>query len=101
MKKRILFVDDEPLVLQGIQRMLRGMREQWDMDSADGGQVAVDYLAQAKYDVVVTDMMMPGMNGAEVLDYVRQVSPRTVRLVLSGAGIGGVHVGRTRGREDH
>ena len=84
MKKRILCVDDEPLVLQGIQRMLRGMREQWDMDSADGGQVAVDYLAQAKYDVVVTDMMMPGMNGAEVLDYVRQVSPRTVRLVLSG-----------------
>lgn len=84
MKKRILFVDDEPLVLQGIQRMLRGMREQWDMDFADGGAKAKEQLAVADYDVVVTDMMMPGVNGADVLDHARLHSPRTVRLVLSG-----------------
>ena len=84
MKKRILFVDDEPLLLQGIQRMLHGMREHWDMDFAEGGEKAKEHLAQAKYDVVVTDMKMPGMNGAEVLDYVRQHSPGTIRVVLSG-----------------
>lgn len=84
MKKNILFVDDEPLVLQGIQRMLRGMREQWDIQFAEGGEKAKELMAQAEYDVVVTDMMMPGMNGAEVLDYVRQHSPRCARVVLSG-----------------
>ena len=84
MKKRILFVDDEPLVLQGFQRMLRGMRGEWEMDFAEGGGKAKEHLAQAKYDVVVTDMMMPGMDGSEVLDYVRGHSPGTVRVVLSG-----------------
>ena len=84
MKKRILFVDDEQMVLLGIQRMLHGMREHWDMDFAEGGEKAKEHLAQAKYDIVVTDMKMPGMNGAEVLDYVRQHSPGTIRVVLSG-----------------
>jgi HD-like signal output (HDOD) protein len=84
MKKRVLFVDDEPLVLQGLQRLLRPMRQEWDMEFAESGAQALDCLRATPCDVVVSDMMMPGMNGAELLEKVREASPNTVRLVLSG-----------------
>lgn len=84
MKKRILFVDDEPLVLQGLQRMLRPMREEWDMEFIDGGAKALERMAQSPFDVVISDMRMPGMNGAELLGRVMQQYPKTVRLILSG-----------------
>ena len=84
MKKKILFVDDEPMVLQGLQRMLRPMREEWDMVFVEGGEKALATLAERPFDVVVTDMRMPVMNGAQLLAEVRDRYPQTVRLVLSG-----------------
>ena len=82
--KRILFVDDEPMVLQGLQRMLRQMRGEWEMVFAGGGEAALALMAQTPFDVVVTDMRMPGMNGAELLQEVMRRYPTTVRLILSG-----------------
>ena len=84
MKKRILFVDDEAMVLQGLQRMLRPMREEWEMEFLDSGAKALESMARAPFDVVVSDMRMPGMNGAELLSRVMQQYPKTVRLILSG-----------------
>lgn len=84
MKKRILFVDDEALVLQGLQRMLRPMREEWDMEFSDSGAKALERMAASPFDVIVSDMRMPGMNGAELLSRVMQQYPKTVRLILSG-----------------
>ena len=83
-KKRILFVDDEPMVLQGLQRMLRHMRTDWDMAFVESGSKALDLMAQTPCDVVVSDMRMPGMNGAELLNEVMKRHPKTVRLILSG-----------------
>ena len=84
MNKRILFVDDEPMILQGFQRMLRPMRGEWDMVFVDGGEAALAAMAEAPFDVVITDMRMPVMNGAQLLIEVRASYPMTVRLVLSG-----------------
>lgn len=84
MPKSLLFVDDEPKVLQGLQRQLRAMRQQWDMHFMEGGAQALDYMSKAPVDVIVTDMMMPGMDGAQLLNEVSQTYPNTVRLVLSG-----------------
>jgi HD-like signal output (HDOD) protein len=84
MKKRILFVDDNALVLQGLQRSLRPMRPEWEMDFAEGGAKALECVAANAYDVVVSDMMMPGMDGAQVLREIQLRSPQTIRLVLSG-----------------
>jgi HD-like signal output (HDOD) protein len=83
-KKRILFVDDEPLVLQGLQRMLRDMRNEWEMEFVDSGSKALERMAQAGFDVVISDMRMPGMNGAQLLNEVMLRYPSTVRLILSG-----------------
>jgi HD-like signal output (HDOD) protein/CheY-like chemotaxis protein len=82
--KRILFVDDEPMILQGIQHSLRGMRAEWEVSLANSGAEALETMAQAPFDVVITDMRMPGMDGAQLLDVVKVRFPRTVRIILSG-----------------
>lgn len=86
MKKRIIFVDDEPNVLKGLERMLRGMRKEWDMTFAESGQEALEKLEQAEepFDVIVSDMRMPGMDGAQLLTEVMNRYPGMVRIVLSG-----------------
>jgi HD-like signal output (HDOD) protein len=84
MRKRILFVDDEPNVLQGLHRMLHPMRQAWDMAFAESAEAALALLAQAPFDVVVSDMRMPKMDGAQLLAEIRQRYPRVVRIILSG-----------------
>ena len=82
--KRILFVDDEPNILAGLQRMLRPMRDSWEMEFAQGSEAALTDLHERQFDVVVTDMRMPGMDGAQLLSEVRRNYPHMVRIVLSG-----------------
>ena len=84
MTKRILFVDDDPRVLSGLERSLRAMRNDWEMQFLLGGREALDAMARAPFDVVISDMRMPGMDGAELLQRVKQQFPQTVRMVLSG-----------------
>jgi HD-like signal output (HDOD) protein/CheY-like chemotaxis protein len=84
MKKRILFVDDEAMILQGLQRMLRSMRGDWEMEFVESAEAALRLLGQKSFDVIVSDMRMPGMNGAELLTEVMKRHPTTVRLILSG-----------------
>ena len=83
-RKRILFVDDERNILQGLQDLLRKQRKEWDMAFALGSQAALDELAQAPFDVVVSDMRMPGMDGAELLARIKEQYPSVARIVLSG-----------------
>ena len=82
--KRVIFVDDEPRVLDGLRRMLREMRREWDMTFVDSGDEALKAIEQQPFDVVVSDMRMPVMDGAELLDEVRKRCPSAVRVILSG-----------------
>jgi|YelNatPaOPRAMG01_1025707.scaffolds.fasta_scaffold41225_2 putative nucleotidyltransferase with HDIG domain len=84
MKKKILFVDDEPNLLQGLQRMLRPMREEWEMSFVQSGAEALELLGQQNFDVVVSDMRMPGMDGAQLLAEVQRRFPQIIRIILSG-----------------
>ncbi len=84
MSNRILFVDDEPKLLKGLERSLRGMRDQWEMHFVTGGPEALEAMARTPFDVVISDMRMPGMDGAQLLDLVRKRFSETVRMVLSG-----------------
>ena len=86
---RILFVDDESNIRDGMRRMLRSMRNEWEMEFAGSGDAALQVLNEWKnahkpFDVVISDMRMPGMDGAELLARVKDISPDTVRLILSG-----------------
>jgi len=81
---RVIFVDDEPRVLEGLKRMLRPKRNEWDMTFVGSAQAALDALREQPREVVVTDMRMPGMSGAELLEVVQRDYPDTIRLILSG-----------------
>jgi HD-like signal output (HDOD) protein/ActR/RegA family two-component response regulator len=83
-RPRILFVDDEPNILQGLRRMLHGVAAAWDLEFALGGEAALAVLQERSFDVVVSDMRMPGMDGAALLARVKAQWPATVRIVLSG-----------------
>ena len=84
MKAQVLFVDDEPNILRGLRRMLRGLAGEWDMQFAESGAEALERLERAPVDVIVTDMRMPRMGGAELLSEVRERFPHVIRMVLSG-----------------
>ena len=78
---RVLFVDDEANVLEGINRTLRG---RYELSLASSGEEGLNLLGAAPYDVVVSDMRMPVMDGAEFLKRARAAQPDAVRLILSG-----------------
>ena len=80
---RILFVDDDRTILDSIERMFFDMDE-WEMDFVDSGKEALELIEEEFYDVIVSDMRMPEMNGAELLDRVQNISPSTIRFILSG-----------------
>ncbi len=82
--KRVLFVDGEPNILDGLRRSLRPQRKAWEMVFVEGGEAALRELEKAPFDVIVTDMRMPGMDGAALLSRVKETHPRTARFVLSG-----------------
>jgi HD-like signal output (HDOD) protein/CheY-like chemotaxis protein len=81
---RILFVDDETNVLDGLRRMLRSMRNEWETAFAPGGAEALALLETQAFDVIVSDMRMPRMDGAQLLNEVRERWPHMVRIILSG-----------------
>jgi HD-like signal output (HDOD) protein len=83
-KRNILFVDDEPKVLYGLERMLRPMRHVWTMSFAESAQKALAMLKDRHFDVVITDIRMPVMNGLQLLSEVKRLYPDTVRIILSG-----------------
>lgn len=84
MRRRILFVDDEPRILEGLVRMLRPQRERIEVVTAPGGDEALALLAREQVDAVVSDMRMPRMDGAALLAEVRRRHPVPVRIILSG-----------------
>jgi CheY-like chemotaxis protein len=82
MGDKILFVDDEPAFLKGYQLMLR---QDFNVESAVGGEQGLAAIHDhGPYAVVVSDMRMPGMNGVQFLARVRQVTPDTIRMILTG-----------------
>lgn len=82
--KRILFVDDDDLVLETIESMFKTTRNEWDLCFAHSGSEALQLMEKQPADVVVSDMRMPKMNGATLLNEIMHRHPRTVRFILSG-----------------
>jgi len=80
-KPRLLFVDDEQRVLNSMRIMFR---RQFDLYLASHGAEALEIVRHKDIDVIVADHRMPQMTGVEVLTKVRSMSPRTVRILLTG-----------------
>src|SRR5476649_1245860 len=79
---RVLCVDDEPRLLEGLGRLVAG---KCTLVTAPNGDEALKIVAASeRFDVIVSDMNMPGMTGAELLKECRRLSPDTVRVLLTG-----------------
>jgi two-component system nitrogen regulation response regulator GlnG len=83
---RVLIVDDDQALLQGLPQALRLRMEGVRVDTADSGTVALDRIAALDYDVIVTDLKMPGMDGLDLLAEIRTRRPDTPTLMITGHG---------------
>jgi HD-like signal output (HDOD) protein len=83
-KTRLLLVDDERNILDGLQRLLRPLRHEWNVRAASSARDALAMLDTEPADVIISDMRMPEMDGATFLGIVKRRAPGTVRLVLTG-----------------
>ena len=83
-KPRVLFVDDEPSVLNGLKRSFRDREASWDMTFLCSPDEAIVASRARVFDVVVSDMRMPGMNGVDLIVILRQYMPEAVCIMLTG-----------------
>ncbi|WP_289029202.1 HDOD domain-containing protein [uncultured Paraglaciecola sp.] len=79
---KIMFVDDDTSILSAFKRAF--YRSGWDIKYVKDGTEALELLESFQADFIITDMKMPGMNGAELLEQVSKLYPSAVRIVLSG-----------------
>ena len=83
-KKRILFVDDDRSVLDGLRRMLHKMRGEWKMEFVTRTSDALKVMRSTHYDIVVSDLRMPSMDGVQLFEKIRKKYPDVIRFMLSG-----------------
>jgi HD-like signal output (HDOD) protein len=83
MTKRVLFVDDDTSVLEALERILF-LDPEWEAATASTGEEALRMLESEQFDVIVSDMRMPGMDGATLLTHVFDRHPQVMRVVLTG-----------------
>jgi putative nucleotidyltransferase with HDIG domain len=81
---RLMFVDDDPIVLKGLEQRFKRLSERWEMRFVTSGQEALAELDKQPCDVIVSDVRMPGMDGYELLRNVRELHPHMARLILTG-----------------
>lgn len=81
---RILFVDDDPHLVASLRAMLRRQRKVWHMDFAEGGPQALTMLEDQEFDVIVSDLRMPEIDGVRLLEAVRDKQPSCARIILTG-----------------
>jgi HD-like signal output (HDOD) protein len=84
MKPSIVFVDDESNVLSGLKRMLYPMQDEWDMSFCLTARHALKVMEGKRPDILVTDLVMPDMDGTQLLEQVCAKYPGVIRIVLSG-----------------
>ena len=85
-RTRVLFVDDDTLILELIRLTVGSMKGEWDTGFATSAEEALGLIEHEPFDVVVSDMRLPGMNGTQLLNVVMRQYPGTVRIILSGHG---------------
>lgn len=80
----LLVVDDEPPALRLFEDTFA--QEKYDIYTASGGYEALDFIKNVKIDAVLTDLVMPGMDGLELLEKIKRISPSTMVIMITGNG---------------
>ncbi|MFS1511677.1 response regulator transcription factor [Chengkuizengella sp. SCS-71B] len=80
----ILMVDDEPIVRNAIANMIQSMADYYDVLTAEDGEDAITKLKKKKFDIVITDIRMPGVDGLKLAKYIYETHPKTYIVMLTG-----------------
>lgn len=81
-KSKILVIDDEKRMCDSIKVLLSNIG--YDVDIAENGKVGIDKLKAGQYDLVITDLMMPELDGFAVMKYIKENCPGTLVIVITG-----------------
>ncbi|TIH15598.1 HDOD domain-containing protein [Marinifilum sp. JC120] len=84
MSPKILFVDHDKNILDSFRAMMHGLRKEWKSRFAATGQDTLEMIGKNEFDVVITDMKLPDMDGCELLNKIAKIQPDTIRIMLSG-----------------
>jgi DNA-binding NtrC family response regulator len=79
---RVLVVDDEAVIRDALKRILE--KERFSVETCVSGHSAIEYLHERDFDLIVTDLKMPGMNGIEVLKAVKTLQPEAPVIMITG-----------------
>lgn len=82
MRKWALVVDDDALIREIMRELLK--KHQYDVEVTDSPEKALEVIAQRRFDVVFTDYEMPGMNGIELITVIREKSPHSTVILMTG-----------------
>src|SRR3989339_651144 len=83
MDKRVLFVDNDPHTLEGFQRILFPLMDQWELVFVDSSDAALGQLKEAPFNVIIADLRLPKMDGLELLSHVKDLYPEVIRIILT------------------
>ncbi|MEM5582590.1 response regulator [Roseibium sp. AS2] len=84
-RKLVLFVDDEAMMLSSLRRVLRPQQERWDMRFESDPRAAIELASETRFDVIVSDLRMPVLNGIEMIGRMRETgSNDTEYMLLTG-----------------
>jgi|GEM_PF-1425891 len=81
---RLLLVDDEARMLSSVRRLLRPLKEQWQLETSESAYEALEHLQKFEPHLVISDMRMPGMSGDDFLIETARRRPETIRAVITG-----------------
>ena len=82
-RPRLLLVDDDPVVLRALKRLLLASRPGWEIESAESAETALELVERGRYDVVVTDLHMPKSSGLLLLERLKAEQPAVMRVIHS------------------
>jgi two-component system response regulator PilR (NtrC family) len=84
MTESILIVDDEEIIRESLSFVLK--KEGLSVQEAENGKVALEYIKERTFDLVITDIEMPEMKGIELLEHISQISPETLVVIITAYG---------------
>jgi len=79
---RILFIEDEEQLRKNIQALL--IQEGYDVETAENGQAGIELLKKRSFEIVLTDLLMPGVDGLGVMEFIKESLPETLVIVITG-----------------